>query len=77
MGCCRDSSGALQFSILPRENFLPLDLSPLYPLHGFTGIWELQWLLSGVLVLLLSAGFFLARRRWPGGLAAWVFMWCF
>jgi hypothetical protein len=24
-------------------------------------------------VLLLSAGFFLARRRWPGGLAAWVF----
>jgi tetratricopeptide (TPR) repeat protein len=57
----------------PRKTLLPLDLSPLYPLHGFTGIWELQWLLSGVLVLLLSAGFFFAGRRWPGGLAAWVF----
>ena len=57
----------------PGKTLLPLDLSPLYPLHGFTGIWELQWLLSGVLVVLLSAGFFLARRRWPGGLAAWVF----
>jgi protein O-mannosyl-transferase len=57
----------------PGKTLLPLDLSPLYPLHGFTGIWELQWFLSGVLVLLLSAGFFFARRRWPGGLAAWVF----
>jgi protein O-mannosyl-transferase len=57
----------------PRKTLLPLNLSPLYPLHGFTGIWELQWLLSGVLVLLLSAGFFFARRRWPSGLAAWVF----
>jgi len=57
----------------PRKALLPLDLSPLYPLHGFTGIWELQWLLSGALVLLLSAGFFFAKRRWPGGLAAWVF----
>ena len=57
----------------PGKTLLPLDLSPLYPLHGFTGIWELQWLLSGALVLLMSAGFFFARRRWPGGLAAWVF----
>jgi len=57
----------------PWKTLVPLELSPLYPLHGFTGIWELQWLLSGVLVLLLSAGFFLARRRWPGGLAAWAF----
>jgi tetratricopeptide (TPR) repeat protein len=57
----------------PWKTLLPFDLSPLYPLQRFTGIWELQWILSGALVLLLSAGFFFARRRWPGGLAAWVF----
>jgi Tfp pilus assembly protein PilF len=57
----------------PWKTLVPLELSPLYPLHGFTGIWEPQWLLSGALVLLLSAGFFFARRRWPGALAAWVF----
>jgi tetratricopeptide (TPR) repeat protein len=57
----------------PWKTLLPVELSPLYPLHGFTGIMEPQWLLSGALVLLLSGGFFFARRRWPGALAAWVF----
>jgi tetratricopeptide (TPR) repeat protein len=57
----------------PGKTLLPFDLSPLYPLHRFTGIWELQWVSSGALVLLLSASFFFARRRWPGGLAAWIF----
>jgi protein O-mannosyl-transferase len=57
----------------PWKTLVPLELSPLYPLHGFTEIWETQWLLSGAFVFLLTAGFFFVRRRWPGGLAAWVF----
>jgi protein O-mannosyl-transferase len=57
----------------PWKTLAPLDLSPLYPLHGFTGLWEPRWLLSGAFVVLLTAGFFIARRRWPAGLTAWVF----
>jgi tetratricopeptide (TPR) repeat protein len=55
------------------KTLLPLELSPLYPLHPFTGIWQPQWLLSGAFVFVLTAVFFFVRRRWPGGLAAWVF----
>ena len=57
----------------PWKTLAPFDLSPLYPLHVFTGPWELRWLLSGAFVVLLTAAFFLVRRRWPGGLTAWVF----
>ena len=57
----------------PWKTLIPVEFSPLYPLHGFTGLWELRWLLSGAFVVLLSAGFFIARRRWPAGLTAWVF----
>jgi tetratricopeptide (TPR) repeat protein len=57
----------------PWKTLVPLELSPLYPLHPFSGIWQPQWLLSGAFVFLLTAGFFFARRRWPGALAAWVF----
>jgi len=57
----------------PWKTLIPTALSPLYPLHPFTGLWKSPVLLSGALVLSLSAGFFVARRRWPAGLAAWVF----
>jgi Tfp pilus assembly protein PilF len=57
----------------PWKMLIPTALSPLYPLHPFTGLWKLPVLLNGALVLSLSAGFFVARRRWPAGLAAWVF----
>jgi tetratricopeptide (TPR) repeat protein len=57
----------------PWKTLVPTGLSPLYPLHPFTGLWNLPVLLSGALVLSLSAGSFVARRRWPAGLAAWCF----
>jgi protein O-mannosyl-transferase len=57
----------------PWKTLLPTGLSPLYPLHPFTGLWTLPILLSGVFVLAVSVGLFIARRRWPAGLAAWLF----
>jgi Tfp pilus assembly protein PilF len=57
----------------PWKTLIPIQLSPLYPLHPFTGLWNSTLLLSGVVFLSLSGGFFVARRRWPAGLAAWCF----
>lgn len=57
----------------PWKTLVPVGLSPLYPLHPFNGIWNLPLLLSGVSVLLLTVALFIARRRWPAGLATWLF----
>lgn len=57
----------------PWKTLIPTALSPLYPLHPFTGFWNLPVLLSSALVLLLSLGSFIARRRWPAVLAVWLF----
>jgi protein O-mannosyl-transferase len=57
----------------PWKTLVPLELSPLYPLHPFTGFWNLPLLLSGVLVFFLTAVLFVVRHRWPAGLTVWVF----
>jgi len=57
----------------PWKVVFPAGLSPLYPVHPFTGLWSWPVLVSGAVVVSLSVGFFIARRRWPGGLAAWCF----
>lgn len=57
----------------PWKTAIPVGLSPLYPVHPFTGLWNLPLLLSGALVLALTVGFFVGRRRWPAGLASWAF----
>ena len=57
----------------PWKTLVPVELSPLYPLHPFTGIWNLPLLLSGLSVLVLTVAFFIARHRWPAGLATWLF----
>ena len=57
----------------PSKTLVPIDLSPLYPLHPFTGIWTSPLLLNGAIILCLSVGLFLARHRWPAALAAWIF----
>ncbi len=57
----------------PWKTLFPTALSPLYPVRPFTGLWSPPVLLSSALVLSLSVGFFVARRRWPAGLAAWCF----
>jgi protein O-mannosyl-transferase len=57
----------------PWKTLVPVGLSPLYPLHPFTGIWNPPLLLSGISVFVLTLVCFIARRRWPAGLAIWFF----
>ena len=57
----------------PWKTLIPTGLSPLYPVHPFTGLWNSSTLLSGAFVFSLTVGLFIARRRWPAGLAAWLF----
>ena len=57
----------------PWKTLVPVGLSPLYPLHPFTEVWNLPLLLSGVSVVVLTVAFFIARRCWPAGLATWLF----
>jgi len=57
----------------PWKTLVPIGLSPLYPLHPFTGQQKVALLLSGALVFALSIALFIFRRRWPAALAAWVF----
>ena len=54
------------------KTMVPLNLSPLYPLPINLKPWDLTFLASGFVVLLCSVVFYLFRRRWPAGLAAWV-----
>jgi len=61
------------FAFYPWKTLIPTALSPLYPVHPFTGLWNLQTLLSAAFVFSLSLGLLLARHRWPAGLAAWLF----
>lgn len=58
----------------PWKTFIPIGLSPLYPLHPFiTGLWNRPLLLSCTLVFVLTVAFFMGRRRCPAGLATWAF----
>jgi hypothetical protein len=50
----------------------PLRLSPLYELPPHLDPWDWPFLLSGVVVLGISAALFVARERWPAGLAIWI-----
>lgn len=54
----------------PWKTLAPIELSPLYPIAGR---WSSSLLTAGVSVLSLTVGLFILRRRWPAGLAAWVF----
>ncbi len=57
----------------PWKILIPTGLSPLYPFRPFTELWNLPLLVSAVFVFSLTAALFFIRRRWPAGLAAWVF----
>src|SRR5207237_4081967 len=54
------------------KTLVPLDLSPLYERPAELSILDFAALRSGTIVLLLTLGFILLRRRWPAGLAAWI-----
>jgi protein O-mannosyl-transferase len=56
----------------PFKTVIPLGLSPLYELPAHLNLSDWPFLLSGLVVVVLSAGLFVARHRWPAGLASWV-----
>ena len=55
------------------KTFLPAGLSPLYELPAVVNPLEPRFLLPGLCVLAISAGLVALRRRWPAGLAVWVY----
>lgn len=57
----------------PWKTVVPTGFSPLYPVHPFTGLWNLPLLLSVAFVVGLTVVLFFARHRYPAGLAAWLF----
>ena len=55
-----------------RKTLLPLGLSPLYELFLPVRAFDWRFLLSGVVVLLITGVAFALRQRWPGLLAVWI-----
>jgi protein O-mannosyl-transferase len=54
------------------KTVIPLGLSPLYEKLAYlseVGAFDIR---SGLIVLALTAGFLLARKSWPAGLASWL-----
>jgi Flp pilus assembly protein TadD len=54
------------------KSLFPLGLSPLYELPARVSLLDPPFLLSAILVGIITAALFLLRRRWPAGLATWV-----
>jgi tetratricopeptide (TPR) repeat protein len=54
------------------KTLAPTRLSPLYEIPIGVDPFHWSFLLSAVIVVVLTAGFFIARRRWPAGLVSWI-----
>lgn len=54
------------------KTVMPTGLSPLYEMPARLQPFEPRFLGSAVLVAAITLGLWLARGRWPGGLAAWI-----
>ncbi len=55
------------------KTVMPLGLSPLYELPARVSLLDRRFLLPAVAVTAITATVVLLRRRWPAGLAAWVY----
>jgi tetratricopeptide (TPR) repeat protein len=55
------------------KTIVPVGLSPLYQLPFHFDPWDWPFLVGGLAVLVASTVLFVARHRWPAGLAAWLF----
>jgi len=55
------------------KTIIPVGLSPLYQLPFHFNPWAWPFLVSWAVLLLVSCGLLLFRRRWPAGLASWVY----
>lgn len=52
---------------------VPLNLSPLYEMPQTIGTWYGSIAASGIVVGLVTAGFFIIRKSYPAGLGCWLF----
>jgi protein O-mannosyl-transferase len=55
------------------KTLMPRGLSPLYELPARVSLLDAQFLLPALAVTAITATVVLLRRRWPAGLAAWVY----
>jgi protein O-mannosyl-transferase len=55
------------------KTVVPLALSPLYPRPIHFDPWAWPFVLSGVVVLVITISLIVASRWWPAGLAAWAY----
>jgi len=53
------------------KTVIPTGLAPLYEMPKRVNAWEARYAISYVVVVAISVGAWLARRRWPGVTAAW------
>ncbi len=53
------------------KTLVPGPLSPIYPLIQPVTPWTLTYLAPAAVVILVTAGVILARRRWPAGCVIW------
>jgi Flp pilus assembly protein TadD len=63
---------AYSFWFYPRKFVLPTHLSPLYELPVRIDPWQPEFLWAWTGLVLVSLGLVALRRRFPGGLAAWL-----
>lgn len=54
------------------KTVVPLNLSPLYEIPRTIQLWDGPFLLSEVVVIVISAALVLVSRWWPAGLAVWM-----
>jgi len=54
------------------KTLLPTNLAPLYEIPTDLHLFDWRVISAAVVFVLFSLGFFLARRRWPAVLAAWL-----
>ncbi|MET0503672.1 MAG: tetratricopeptide repeat protein [Candidatus Binatia bacterium] len=54
------------------KTLLPTNLAPLYEIPADLHLFHWRVIFAAIVFLVLSLGFFLARHRWPAGLAGWI-----
>ena len=64
---------AYSFFIYPARFLWPANLSPLYQIPADVHLGQARFLGPAVIVVLVSVALVALRRRWPAGLAAWVY----
>jgi protein O-mannosyl-transferase len=68
----RVAMAAYSLAFYPAKLLAPLDLRPMYELPVRVSLLDPRFLLPLLVVVVVTVALWLARRRWPTGLAAWL-----